>query len=365
AEEWRLFVSANGNTGHISLFRHGWLDWFGFASVFGLAMAAFNRFLKGDTGFELLRRAAICGSVIGLLMSLFAVLTQAMKPMLFQPMRIFFWVTLICFLLIAAATAEALMQSARLAATMLASVLVLTILNSILAPLFAFVGLAYFVAEWLAAKFGKPTGSTVEFVARSVLAICVVGIFAAWAAWALGGRQPVGSLRSPVLLLPGAVCLAILFLPKLRNWQMPLVAGLMIYCLTAASVYRYNYNQRWLDADWRAVRLWVQSNTQASDRFITPPDQVGFRVLALRSTASESLPRLIWSAPFTYLENKQSAQRAAKGYGKDSTDPAYLFELAREWQCSYVIARGDYDSRFTPLFRSGKFSVLKVQNRER
>ncbi len=93
---------------------------------------------------------------------------------------------------------------------------------------------------------------------------------------------------------------------------------------------------------------------------ISSYNQIGFRVLALRSTASEALPRVIWSAPFTAMENKQAAERAAKGYANNSTDPAYLFELAREWNCAFVVARGSYDSRFEPLFRAGKFSVLKV-----
>ncbi|MFN0109780.1 MAG: DUF6798 domain-containing protein [Blastocatellia bacterium] len=362
AEEWQLFLSANGNTAHISLFRHGWLDWFGFAAFFGLALAAFNRYLKGDAGFELLRRAAICGSVIGLLMSLMAVTSKAMKPMLFQPMRVFFWVTLICFLMIAAATIEAFRSSARLAGILLASVLVLTVLNSILAPVFAFIGLAYFIVEWRQPLQRDGSDVALAFATKIILMLGTVAIFAAWA---LGNRQPIGSLRSPVLLLPCAVLLVTLFQPNLKSWQMPLALGLMLYCLTAASMYRHEYNERWLDADWRTVRLWVQSNTQASDSFITPPDQIGFRVLALRSTVSESLPRVIWSAPFTALENKQTAARAAKGYTNNSTDPAYLFGLAHEWNCDYVIARGDYDPQFVPLFRSGKFSVLAVRNRER
>lgn len=358
AEEWQLFLSTNGNTAHISLFRHGWLDWFGFASFFGLALAAFNRYLKGDAGFELLRRAAIFGSVIGLLMSLAAVLSRAMKPMLFQPMRVFFWVTLICFLMIAAATVEAF-KSSRLAGVLLVSVLVLTVLNSILAPVFAFIGLAYLVTVWLLAKplEQDSSGVALESATKIILTLGAVAIFAAWA---LGNRQPIGSLRSPVLLIPCAVLLATLFLPKLKSWQTPMAVGLMLYCLTAASVYRHKYNERWLDSDWRAVRLWVQSNTQTSDRFITPPDQIGFRVLSLRSTASEALPRVVWSAPYTYLENKQAAERAAKGYANNATDAAYLFGLADEWRCNYVVTRGDFDSRFTPLFRSGKFSVLKV-----
>ncbi len=359
AEEWQLFLSTNGNTGHISLFRHGWLDWFGFASMFGLALMAANRFLKGDAGFALLQRAAICGSLIGLLLSLAAVLSRAMKPMLFQPMRIFFWVTLFCFLLIAAAMVEAFRNSSRLAGILLASVLALTALNSILTPLFAFLGLAYFFAERLTAKpleRGVP-GDALVFLTRATLIATTIAIFTAWL---LGNKQPIGSLRSPMLLLPGAICLAALFLPKLKPLQTSLAVGLMLYCLIAASIYRYEYNERWLDSDWRTVRLWIQSNTNPSDRFITPPDQIGFRVLALRSTASEALPRVIWSAPFTAMENKQIVERTAKGYGKDSTDPAYLFELAREWHCSYVVARDEYDSRFVPLFRAGKFSVLKV-----
>lgn len=375
AAEWQLFLSANGNTAHISLFRHGWLDWFGFASFFGLALAAFNRYLKGDAGFELLRRAAICGSVIGLLMSLSAVLSRAMKPMLFQPMRVFFWVTLICFLIIAAATVEAfsevgqvqnlshqIKKSSPLAGILLASVLALTVLNSILAPVFAFIGLAYFIVERRQPLERDGSGVALAFATKLILTVSAVAIFAAWA---LGSKQPIGSLRSPVLLIPCAVLLATLFLPKLKSWQTPLAVGLMLYCLTAASVYRHEYNERWLDADWRAVRLWVQSNTQASDRFITPPDQIGFRVLSLRSTASEALPRVIWSAPFTALENKQAAERAAKGYANNSTDAAYLFGLADEWRCNYVVARGDYDPRFVPLFRAGKFSVLKAPNQYR
>ena len=359
AEEWQLFLSVNGSTGHISLFRHGLLDWFGLGSVFGLALISFQRFLKDDPGFDLLRRAAICGSVIGLLLSLSAVLTKAMKPMLFQPMRIFFWVTLLCFLLIAAATVAAFQKSARLAGILLASVLVLTALNSILAPLFAFLGLAYLVAERLAAKSlerSSPT-TTLAFLTRATLIVMPIAIFTAWM---LGNKQPVGSLRSPILLLPGAICLVALFLPKLKTLQTTLAAGLMLYCLLAASIYRYQYNERWLEADWRDIRLWVQTHTNPSDRFITPPDQIGFRVLALRTTASEALPRVIWSAPFTAMENKQAAERAGKGYANNSTDPAYLFELAREWNCDYVVTRGSYDPRFEPVFRAGKFSVLKV-----
>lgn len=358
-DEWQMFVAANGHTAHISLFNHGWLDWFGFVSFFGLALISSERFLKGDAGFELLRRAAVCGAALGLLLSFVAVTSKVMKLMLFQPMRVFFWVTLICFLLLAAATVEAFRQGKSFypAGAMLAAVLVLTVLNSILAPLFAFLGLSYFVAERLANKYGAPTGSVIAIAAKSALATGVFGIFAAWA---LGARQPVDSLRSPVLLLPGILCLAILFLPRLKPWQKPAAALLILYCLTAASFYRHNYARRWLDADWRAVRLWVQTNTRPSERFITPPDQIGFRVLALRSTASEALPRVIWAAPQTYLDNKQAVERTAKGYTGKTTDPTYLFDLAREWRCDYIVARGSYDTKFTPLFRAGEFSVLKV-----
>jgi Ca2+/Na+ antiporter len=223
--------------------------------------------------------------------------------------------------------------------------------------LFAFLGLSYFVAERLAKKFNASAGLGVDIVAKAALVIGVIGIFAAWA---LGTRQPADSLRSPVLLLPGILCLAILFLPRLKHWQAPAAALLILYCLTAASLYRHSYAQRWLDADWRAVRLWAQTNTRPSDRFLTPPDQIGFRVLALRSTASEALPRVIWAAPLTYVENKQAVERAAKGYASGTSDPAYLFELAREWRCDYVVARGSYDAKFAPLFRAGQFSVLKV-----
>lgn len=361
--DWQLFVAANGHTAHISLFNHGWLDWFGFVSFFGLALISNNRFLKGDTGFELLRRAAVCGAVIGLLLSFAAVVSQAMKLMLFQPMRVFFWVTLLCFLMLAAAAVEAFKQTktSRLAAALLAIVLALTVLNSILAPLFAFLGLSYFIAEWLAIKFNARASSMINLAAQTALTI---GIGAIFAAWALGDRQPVDSLRSPVLLLPGLLCLAILFLPRMKRWQAPLAGVLIGYCLIAASHYRYDYAKRWTDPDWRAVRLWCQTHTQPSDRFITPPDQIGFRVLALRSTASESLPRVIWAAPQTYLANRQAVESAAKGYVGGRSDPTYLFGLARAWQCDYVVARGSYDAKFTPLFRSGEFSVLKVPQQD-
>lgn len=359
ADEWQLFLSTNGNTGHISLFRHGWLDWFGFASVFGLALMARNRFLKGEAGFGLLQHASICGSVIGLALSLTAVLTHAMKPMLFQPMRIFFWVTLFCFLLIVAAMVEAFKNAAHQAGILLASVLALTTLNSILAPLFAFIGLVYFIAEWLLAKRSGRGGfdSALAISTKAALTSIAAAIFAAWM---LGTKQPIGSLRSPVLLLPCAIGLVALFFPKLKSLQTPMAVGLMLYCLVAASIYRYEYNRRYLDSDWRAVRLWIQANTNPADRFITPPDQIGFRVLALRTTVSESLPRVVWSAPFTFLENKQAAERAAKGYTNNATDAAYLVGLAREWKCGYVVARGNYDAQMAPLFRSGEFSVLKV-----
>lgn len=364
--EWQLFVASNGHTAHISLFNHGWLDWFGFVSFFGLALISSNRFLKGDTGFELLRRAAVCGAALSLLLSVVAVTSKVMKLMLFQPMRIFFWVTLICFLMLAAATVEAFRlgnqgKASRLAGVMLAAVLVLTVLNSILAPLFAFLGLSYFLAEKIAGRFGARASAMVDLAARTVLTMGVAGILMAWV---LGTRQPVDSLRSPVLLLPGIFCLMILFLPRLKNWQAPAAATVILYCLMAASFYRYGYAARWTNPDWRAVRLWCQTHTAPSDRFITPPDQIGFRVLALRSTASESLPRVIWAAPQTYLANKQAVELAAKGYAGGTSNPAYLFELARAWQCDYVVTRGSYDAKFTPLFRSGEFSVLKVPQQD-
>ncbi len=352
ADDWQLFVAANGHTAHISLLNHGWMDWLGFVSIFGLTLLAGHRFLKGDAGFDLLRQAAISGAALGLLLSLAAVSSKAMKLMLFQPMRTFFWVTLFCFLLLAAATVEAFRHS-RLAGILLASVLVLTVLNSILTPVFAVLALSYFIVDRL-----KPVPrSALEFVAKAALAM---GVACVCAAWALGTRQPVDSLRSPVLLLPGLLALAILFLPRRQYWQPFAGALLIVYCLSAATLYRHNYAARWLDADWRAVRLWAQTNTQPNDRFITPPDEIGFRVLSLRSTATEALPRVIWAAPKVYLDNKQAAERAAKGYVGKATDPAYLFELAREWRCDYVVARGSYDAQFTPVFRAGKFSVLKV-----
>lgn len=364
AGEWQLFVSSNGDTGHISLLKLNWLEWFGAVTFFALSLVAFNRHLKGDAGFELLRRAVICGSLIGLTLSLAAVFSRAMKPMLFQPLRIFFWVTLLCFLFQVAAMIEAFKSSekiSRLGGILLAATLTLTVLDSILAPLFAFAALSYFIAEWLAERYGEPVRKLLPIAAQAFLTLSVAGIFGAWA---LGARQPVGSLRSPMLLLPGVIGLAMVFLPRLKSWkpvlQLPLVALLMVYCLTAISIHRHNHSKRWLDADWRAVRLWCLANTNTEDRFITPPNLTGFRVLSLRSTASEFLPRTIWASPSTYLENKQSAELAAKGYANNSTDPEYLFNLARDWNCNYVIARGNYDNRFVPLFSSGQYSVLKT-----
>lgn len=359
AEEWRLFVAVNGRTGHISLFTHSWLNWLGFVSVFGLAMLAYERFLKGDAGFALLRRAALCGAAAALSLSFVAVVSQAMKLMQFQPMRVFYWVTLICFVLLVAAAVEAFKrgESSLLSGVMIAAVLSLTVLNSVLTPFFASLGLSYFLAERLASGFGAGASRTVELAARAVLTMGVAGVVVAWA---LGQRQPVDSLRSPVLLPPGILGLAIMFAPRLKTWRAPVAALLIVYCLAAASLYRHSYAARWLDADWRAVRLWCQANTQPADRFITPPDQIGFRALALRSTVSESLPRVIWAAPMLYPDNKRAAELAAKGYAGGASDPAYLFELAREWRCDYVIARGGYDAKFTPLFRAGKFSVLRV-----
>lgn len=359
AEEWRLFLAVNGRTGHISLFTHSWLNWLSFVSVFGLALIAHERFLKGDAAFELLRRAALCGAAVALSLSFVAVSSQAMRLMLFQPMRVFYWVTLVCFLLLAAAAVEAFKrgESSLLPGVMIAAILSLTVLNSVLAPLFASLGLSYFLAGRWASGSGARASRMVELVARAVLTIGVAGIVGAWA---LGQRQPVDSLRSPVLLAPGILGLAIVFAPRLKTWRAPAAALLIVYCLTAASLYRHSYAARWLDADWRAVRLWCQANTRPADRFITPPDQIGFRALSLRSTASESLPRVIWAAPALYPDNRRAAERAAKGYAGGASDPDYLFELAREWRCDYVIARGGYDTKFAPLFRAGKFSVLRV-----
>lgn len=352
AEEIPLFRSLIGSTGHISLFSQGWQAWLGFAAIFGLAWAAYDRFLRHEAKFAFLLQAAGCGAMIGSVLSLAAVLSGQLQLMQFQPMRVFYWVTLLCFMVIAAATVEAF-KASRLAGLLLASVLVLTTLNSILLLPFALLAVCYFLAQ----HWRGQSDFLIAGLAGVILLLAVAGIVAAWA---LGARQPVASLRSPQLLLPGALCLAVLCLPSVKRWYLPLSWSLIIYCLLTASLYRHSYYARWTDPDWRAVRLWCQANTQPTDRFLTPPDQAPFRLLSLRTTISEAMPRLVWLSPSRYLENRQVAERASVGYAATTCAPDYLFALAQEWNCQYVVARGAYDDKFQPLFRAGKYSVLKA-----
>jgi|GEM_PF-5500350 len=357
APEGQVFFATIGRTGHISLFNQGWLNWFGFVAFLALALSAHARFTKDDPRCAFLAQAAIFGTLFGIALSLIAVFSGVLKLSLFQPMRIFLWVTLFCFLMLAVAVIEAF-KTLRTAGIVISAALTLTVLNSILAPFLAFLGASYLVADrWITAS-APQRGEALDKLLRVVVALSALGIATAWA---LGTRQPVNSLRSPVLLLPSLICLLALYLSRVRFEPQVLLAGpLLVYCLGAISVYRYHYYVRWTDPHWDAIKRWAQVHTQQSERFLTPPEDAGFRLVSLRSTASERLPRLVWVAPRAYLDNKQAADCAAQGYAPEGCHLDYLFALARGWKCNYVVTKGPCDAKVTPLFHSGSYSIVKV-----
>lgn len=356
AAEGAIFLAEKGEMAHISLSAQGWYGLLNLVALLALTLAAHWRFTQTTAGCAFLVRAIVAGGVLSCLLSLLASYGGGIRLALFQPLRAFLWVTLFCGMLLSIAVREAFYRS-RTAGVWLAAALVLSALSSGLLPVVALLGAAYLGLEEILTRWSSEWSASLEVIGGMVQVLLVLTIFVGRL---VGGLQ-VSSLRSSLLLIPGLLCLLVFLLPcERRRVGVVLGVATLVCCLVLASVSQHQYYRVRIDRDWQAVGRWAQAHTAKRDRFITPPEAENFRALALRATLSERTSALVWVSPMVYLDNSRAADRAAAGYTAEGCDLDYLFQLAREWGCRFVVAKGRPKQAVASLFMAGDYSVIEV-----
>lgn len=355
-----VFLSVKGGMAHVSVFNQ---SPYYLVMMIGLLMATtFSHLVltRGNDKCRLLHQAMWAGTILASSVSALAVTSRSAQLSLFQPMRIFVWVVSFSYILLSVAVIEAFKLN-QIGGIIISAMLIFIALSTPWAIVCLFIGAFYYAVKLFFAAFVND--QLLDKLTVLCLTIMAAGIFSGWL---LGARQPFTSLATPVTIIPTLIGLfAIYFLPRIRHrqhlWSNIAVITLLLYGLGAASVYNYDYyGSPRVDPEWNNVRRWCQANTSKFDRFITPPEDDNFRSLAMRTSASERTSALVWVDPDQYLENDRIADRAAIGYANNKTDLNYLFKLASEWHCSYIIAKGGLQPPANVVYQIGKYSVVKV-----
>ncbi len=360
AQQLSVFLAVKGDMSHVSIFNQPLYYLTIMVGLLSVTTLSHLTFTRDDDKCKLIHRAMWTGAILASIVSASAVIFRSGQLSLFQPMRIFVWVTSFSFILLGVTAIRAL-KSSKLSGIVISAILVFLALNTPWVIVCLYGGVAYFsVRLYFSTVISK---EMLDKLATIWLTLTGVGIIIGWM---LGDRQPFNSLTTSITLVPTLIGFFVLFiLPGLKgsqqSWSHAAVAILFIYGLTALSFYNYDYyGPPRVDPEWESVRRWCQGNTDKHDRFITPPEDDNFRSLSLRTSASERTSALVWVDPAQYLDNARIADRAAAGYTNNITNLNYLFGLANEWHCSYVIAKGNLQPSTNAVYHIGKYSVIKV-----
>jgi hypothetical protein len=379
AAEAHIFLSAKGTMAHVSPFNQSVLGWVRMLGLAALAWLAHRHLSLSDEGTSLVLGFAWSGTLFALVLSTLTVLSGSARLAQFQPMRVFFWVTLFVNVSLAASVVQALKRALPEGIILLA-VLVLTMLNSLWATGFILLGVGYFllarsgVLEKLASlgfAFTVPTlrplaelrrrdGAGV--VARAAVAASV-GLMIL--AWLLGEGQPSADLRRPLPVVAGLLLLLLSSKPILTSrWRWAVFVGLTVASVAGASLFWHSYFGERLDPHWDSVRRWIRENTPKEARFISAmqPDHTygggNFRTLALRTALGEPQSALLWVDPLVGTENGRRVSQVKEAYDGQAWSLEHLFALADEWDAEYVVVKGLYQRNTRPVFLLEPYSVL-------
>jgi len=355
----KIFLSVEGDSGHISLFNQKPTLWIRMLLVGSVSVLAHYNFTRDNNICRWLVKFACSGFAFGIFLSAMAMCTHSVKLSLFQPMRIFIWVTLFFHLLLGIATIKAFGSSLEFG-LILAAILLLTAIYSSRSDIAMFTGVIFLTARLAVLSKSLVHLRKIEKCLGVLLASASALLIGALS---IGGLLSIQSLYKPLLFLPAIFCLLLLLIgkktTKLKTATAVLAIGL---ALLIASFDRYAFYKKAANEDWTKIRRWCQVNTAKTDRFITPPEDNSFRSLSLRTTVSERNIEVVWSDPQVYLDNKANADLASVGYRKDYCDVNYLFELARKWDCKFIVSKGGVMTQKTPVYQSGAYKVYKTDD---
>jgi len=355
SKEATIFFIEKGDCMHVSPFNQSFLGWVKMLGLLTLAYLANKYILRYEESSKLISLLILCGTFFGLFLSIAAVVTKIPILALFQPMRIFLWVTFLAYLLIAMAAVQSLRQNSQVG-IILIGILILSILNSPLTLIFISVAIAYLIIRKYWIKLNQYIPFSFDNLASVIITLTVCGMFFSWI-------TQLWYPHSPSILAAGSLILLMsLKIIRKKNWNRILIYVLVGFSVLFTSIFRHDYFSNKMDSDWDKTRLWCKNNTKKDDTFITPPNGNNFRILSLRSTVSEEMPALLWVDPFEYVKNHVRVKIVEQGHSSMKWNLKYLFSLAQKWRVGYVVTKGSFDPNdISPVFSSGDFSVFKVQ----
>lgn len=358
-EEERIFLEAEGESGHISLFSQNLTHWMRIITLATVSILSYLNFTKNKVLCNWLIKSAVSGALICILLSITATYTQSVLISLFQPMRMFIWITLFFYIVLIDATVEAFSHSAVLGMA-LSGVLFFTTIYSPWALVMGFISIGFMVWRLFIEKDWKKDGLKLEKGLK--LTLCFTSTILILSL-VIKGATAFISLRNFILIFSSTLCLLLLISKRYyAKYNLAVAAIFISSALLITSFDRHEYYNRSINKDWTQIRRWSQINTAKTDRFITPPEENTFRSIALRTSVSERNVETVWASPFSYVKNKAYADIAAKGYGSHTSDIEYLFQLARQWKCNYVVSKGDVVVKEKPVYAVGEYRIFKVPN---
>ncbi len=359
--ESQALVEIKRSSVHVSLFDQGWKGWVQFGGIAGLALLSYLRLCRWDKNARLVAGWLLSGTCFAFLLSLAAVFSTSPHLVLFQPMRIFFWVMLVVYVLLARTTAQSIAEPST-ATIVLLTFLLLTIINSIWALAISYVGIALFLS-WNSRLWGRNLALHQDLAFATVFLSALAGVI--MLAWFWGDHLTLESFKDGIpVVVSCALIPAALLLSRKRSLFPAAVVVLMMFCLCSAAVSRhrdYAKNRAYNDPDWNTVQYWCRDNTDKTATLITPPAKPNFRTRALRTTLSEDASYVVWVDPGSASKNQMyvNSLRATKTHNRWNL--AEMFALARAWKVSYVIVEGPYsNAEHLPVFRCGRYSLFEV-----
>ncbi len=357
SEEGKIFLEVEGNSGHISLFSQRPIHWLRIILLAFVSTLSHFNFTKSNESCKRLIWSAISGALVSILLSIVALYSHSVLMNLFQPMRMFIWVTLFFYIVLINATVEAFNHSS-LFGIMLSAVLFLITIYSSWTPAISAVCLGFLSIRLLFQEASARNNLKIEIGLKFVLSLISAFLILSLM---VKGASAYFSIRGLILTVSSVVSLILLLSESMLNKYKFAVASLFIsFALLVASLDRHEYYSRSANEDWTAIRRWSQANTSKTDTFITPPEENTFRSIALRTSVSERNIETIWASPYSYIKNKTNADQAARAYTSRSSDVEYLYQLARKWHCNYVISKGQVTVKEPPVYKMGTYQIFKV-----
>lgn len=344
--EAALFLQTKGAIPHVSLLRAGWRDWVTLGLQLGLAGLAVWRMPGAPVAPRRVWQLAAAGTVLGCVASAAALASGWPLLAQLQPMRVFFWVTLLTHLAIAAAAADGLARR-RPIGWLLLAYLAFSMLDLNWELLAAALGVAVLALDRADAE-----------VRAALVAVLAAAVGAGLLR--LGGNNWSAVWLGPValVLLMGA---AAPWMPRLsaalgrRPAALPVLL-LLILMLAGAQQWRRYFAPR-VDPNWDVVRVWVRGQTPVAARFLVT-DGENFSAMAWRRAVSRDYSALAWVAPLVYQEYAGMFREIGAARTADGWDLAQLEALAARWELDYIVVDGAYRGGGEPLFRAGRYTVF-------